>query len=126
VKIDCHEVEVKSLDKKIYPDLIPMPMVGYDGLQSGPTFVVRRGHGTLESIPSSCNFTRSKEAVIRFVNNCPMNMTVHVHGQYNHAPFEGWAADYKYPSKHKDYHYPNAQNVRTIWYYVRYDSYSIR
>jgi bilirubin oxidase len=45
-------------------------------------------------------------------------MSVHVHGQYNRAPFDGWAADYANPGQYKDYYYPNAQNARTIWYHV--------
>lgn len=44
-------------------------------------------------------------------------MSVHVHGQYNRAPFDGWAADYAHPNQYKDYHYPNAQNARTAWYH---------
>ncbi|RMZ70364.1 bilirubin oxidase [Pyrenophora seminiperda CCB06] len=42
---------------------------------------------------------------------------LHVHGQYNRAPFDGWAADYALPGQYKDYYYPNAQNARTIWYH---------
>jgi bilirubin oxidase len=45
-------------------------------------------------------------------------MSVHVHGQYNRAPFDGWAADMTAPGQYKDYYYPNAQNARTIWYHV--------
>jgi bilirubin oxidase len=45
-------------------------------------------------------------------------MSIHVHGQYNRAPFDGWAADYAAPRQYKDYYYPNAQNARTIWYHV--------
>lgn len=45
-------------------------------------------------------------------------MSVHVHGQYNRAPFDGFAADMTPPGSYKDYYYPNAQNARTIWYHV--------
>lgn len=61
------------------------------------------------------------EAVVRFANKGPTNVSVHVHGQYNRAPFDGWAADYAHPGQYKDYHYPNAQNARTIWYHVSQD-----
>jgi len=47
-------------------------------------------------------------------------MSIHVHGQYNRAPFDGWAVDYATPGQYKDYYYPNAQNARTIWYHVRH------
>lgn len=55
---------------------------------------------------------------MRFTNLSPTNASAHVHGQYNRAPFDGWAADYALPGQYKDYYYPNAQNARTIWYHV--------
>lgn len=66
----------------------------------------------------SPQLTYCAEAVVRFINRGPSKMSVHVHGQYNRAPFDGWAADYAQPGQYKDYHYPNAQNARTIWYHV--------
>ncbi|KAF2865147.1 bilirubin oxidase [Massariosphaeria phaeospora] len=99
--IDYYEVEVKTLKKQIYPNLPECDMIGYDGITPGPTFVMRQG----------------REAVVRFTNNGPTNVSVHVHGQYNRAPFDGWAADYALPGQYKDYYYPNAQNARTIWYH---------
>ncbi|KAH7132250.1 Cupredoxin [Dendryphion nanum] len=99
--IDYYEVEVKSFTKQIYPNLPPTEMVGYDGMSPGPTFLMQRG----------------REAVVRFSNNGPTKMSVHVHGQYNRAPFDGWAADYALGGQYKDYYYPNAQNARTIWYH---------
>lgn len=41
------------------------------------------------------------EAVVRFTNKGPTNMSVHVHGQYNRAPFDGWAGDYALPGQYK-------------------------
>lgn len=61
---------------------------------------------------------QGREAVVRFSNSGPTNMSVHVHGQYNRAPFDGWAADYATTGQYKDYYYPNTQNARTIWYHV--------
>lgn len=46
-------------------------------------------------------------------------MAAHVHGQFNRAPFDGWAGDTVAPGQYKDYYYPNAQNARTMWYHVR-------
>ncbi|KAF2710227.1 bilirubin oxidase [Pleomassaria siparia CBS 279.74] len=99
--IDYYEVEVKNFTKQIYPDLPPTQMVGYDGSSPGPMFVMQRG----------------REAVIRFSNKGPYTMAAHVHGQYNRAPFDGWAADYANPGQYKDYYYPNSQNARTLWYH---------
>ncbi|KAF2005748.1 hypothetical protein P154DRAFT_318772 [Amniculicola lignicola CBS 123094] len=99
--IDYYEVELKSHQKQIYPNLPPTDMTGYDGMSPGPMFIMQKG----------------REAVIRFSNNGPSDMSVHVHGQYNRAPFDGWAADTADPGQYKDYYYPNAQNARTIWYH---------
>lgn len=57
------------------------------------------------------------EAVVRFRNNGNKEIAVHVHGQYNRAPFDGWASDLAKPGEYKDYYYPNSQNSRTIWYH---------
>lgn len=101
-------------------------MVGYDGLHPGPTFIMRKGKGKSESISHIYNFSLFLEAVVRFANRGPINISTHVHGQYNRAPFDGWASDYTYPSQYKDYHYPNAQNARTIWYHVSTSEHAFR
>jgi bilirubin oxidase len=66
----------------------------------------------------TATFLPSTESVVRFSNHGQTNVSTHVHGQYNRAPFDGWAADYAQPGQYKDYHYPNAQDARTIWYHV--------
>lgn len=114
--IDYYEVEVRSIQKQIYPNLGVADLYAYDGLQPGPTFMMYKGRGKIYSVDACYEnllipFT---EAVVRFTNKSPTNSSVHVHGQYNRAPFDGWAADYALPGQYKDYYYPNAQNARTI------------
>ncbi|KAK1913807.1 hypothetical protein P3342_007052 [Pyrenophora teres f. teres] len=99
--IDYYEVQVTAIEKQVYPNLPATTLYTYDGIQPGPTFMMHKG----------------RQAVVRFTNNSPTNSSVHVHGQYNRAPFDGWAADYTLPGQYKDYYYPNAQNARTIWYH---------
>ncbi|KAF2470226.1 uncharacterized protein BDR25DRAFT_226954 [Lindgomyces ingoldianus] len=99
--IDYYEVELKSFQKQIYPNLKPTELVGYDGISPGPMFIMQKG----------------REAVVRFSNKGPTNLSVHVHGQYNRAPWDGWAGDIALPGQYKDYYYPNSQNARTIWYH---------
>jgi len=36
---------------------------------------------------------------------------------YSRTPFDGWAEDVTNPGQSKDYYYPNAQPVRTLWYH---------
>jgi len=117
--IDYYEVEVRQIQKQIYPNLGTTTLYAYDGMEPGPTFQMHQGRGRSDdSAPCPYLLTLSIEAVVRFTNNSPTNSSVHVHGQYNRAPFDGWAADYTYTGQYKDYYYPNAQNARTIWYHV--------
>jgi bilirubin oxidase len=67
----------------------------------GPTFKVKKG----------------TEAVVRFINHGEKPNSVHLHGSYSRAPFDGWADDTTEVGEYKDYYYPNAQNARTLWYH---------
>ncbi|KAF2203222.1 Cupredoxin [Delitschia confertaspora ATCC 74209] len=99
--IDYYDITIKPFEKQVYPNLGAAPMVGYDGMSPGPTFIMQQG----------------REAVVRFSNQGTKDISVHVHGQYNRAPFDGWASDLAKIGEYKDYYYPNAQNARTIWYH---------
>jgi bilirubin oxidase len=46
--IDYYEIDVKRLQKQIYPNLPATQLIGYDGLQPGPTFIMRKGRGKLD------------------------------------------------------------------------------
>jgi bilirubin oxidase len=71
------------------------------GMAPGPTFMVNKG----------------REAVVRFINHSDRTNSVHLHGSYSRAPFDGWADDTTDVGEYKDYYYPNAQNARTLWYH---------
>jgi FtsP/CotA-like multicopper oxidase with cupredoxin domain len=43
--------------------------------------------------------------------------SVHLHGSFSRAPFDGWAEDTTQPGEYKDYYYPNQQPSRTLWYH---------
>lgn len=78
---------------------------------------------------------RGREAVVRFVNSAPNDLSVHLHGSYSRAPFDGWAEDTTKNGQYKDYckilpvtlqticrvltisDYPNHQSARTLWYH---------
>lgn len=61
--------------------------------------------------------TKGREAVVRFSNHYTRNSSIHLHGSYSRTPFDGWAEDVTGPNQYKDYYYPNAQPVRTLWYH---------
>lgn len=96
-----YEVEIKPFEAQVYPDLRPAALVGYDGISPGPTFIVPRG----------------TESLVRFINHGELANSVHLHGSYSRAPFDGWAEDVTEVNQYKDYYYPNQQNARTLWYH---------
>ncbi|PVI08271.1 oxidase cueO precursor [Periconia macrospinosa] len=100
-QIDYYEFEIKEFESQIYPNLKPAKLVGYDGVSPGPTIRVKRG----------------RESVVRFVNKAKLATSVHLHGSYSRAPFDGWAEDLTEPGSYKDYYYPNKQSARTLWYH---------
>ncbi|KAI0997816.1 Bilirubin oxidase [Podosphaera aphanis] len=102
-QIDFYELTVRPFTKQIYPNLNATVMVGYNGIYPGPTFKVLQG----------------TQSLVRVVNDksSPNPASVHLHGSYSRAPFDGWADDMIMPGMYKDYYYPNAQAARTMWYH---------
>lgn len=96
-----YELEIKSFTKSIYPNLRSATLIGYDGMAPGPTIIIPRGI----------------ESIVRFINNADKENSVHLHGSYSRAPFDGWAEDLTQPGQFKDYYYPNQQAARTLWYH---------
>jgi bilirubin oxidase len=85
--IDYFEVDIKAFESQIYPNLGKTRFVGYDGQAPGPTFEVQQG----------------REAIVRFVNHSDRENSVHLHGSYSRAPFDGWADDTSLIGQFKDY-----------------------
>jgi len=86
-EIDFYEVDVKPFTQQVYPGLKPANLVGYDGVSPGPTF----------------RMTKGREAIVRFKNHGPKDLSVHLHGSYSRAPFDGWAEDTTKNGQYKDY-----------------------
>ena len=100
--IDYYEVTISPFTRKVYPNkAASAKFVGYDGIAPGPTFLVEKG----------------RETVVRFINNATMANSVHLHGSYSRAPWDGWAEDVTAPGEFKDYFYPNSQRARFLWYH---------
>lgn len=73
--IDYYEVDIKPLLAQKYPNLAPTRMVGYDGIAPGPQF----------------RMTQNREAIVRFINHGDRANSVHLHGSFSRAPFDGWS-----------------------------------
>lgn len=85
--IEYYEIDIKPFESQVYPNLGKTRLVGYDGMAPGPTFKVRKG----------------TEAVVRFINHSDRTNSVHLHGSYSRAPFDGWADDTTEVGQYKDY-----------------------
>lgn len=92
---------IENFEKSVYPNLGTTSLVGYNGMAPGPTIYAKRG----------------QEAVVRFINKSNRNSSIHLHGSYSRTAFDGWAEDMTAPGYYKDYYYPNAQPMRTLWYH---------
>jgi bilirubin oxidase len=101
VPIDYYEVTIEPFAQKIYPDLGPAYLVGYNSTAPGPTFWIEKG----------------RETVIRYLNHGNVSAAVHLHGSYTHSAWDGWASDDMAIGQFKDYYYPNSESARTIWYH---------
>ncbi|KAK3311811.1 Cupredoxin [Apodospora peruviana] len=99
--IDYYEIYINEFTTNVYPNKGDAVLVGYDGMSPGPTFLMQKG----------------RESVVRFVNNATMDNSVHLHGSYSRAPWDGWAEDVTAHGEFKDYFYPNSQAGRFLWYH---------
>jgi spore coat protein A, manganese oxidase len=83
---------------------------GYNGYTPGPTIVNQQG----------------QKAVVRQINSLPkvhpelrynVWTSTHLHGSCSLPQYDGYASDITNPGQYKDYHYPNVQDARTLWYH---------
>lgn len=107
--IDYYEIEIKSFEQQVYPagQFKPAKLVGYDGMSPGPTF----------------RMEKNREAVVRFISRAELDISVHLHGSYSRAPFDGWAEDVTKKGQYKDYCKSNFNQwgiIHPISYYIFY------
>ena len=94
--------------KQGYPEIIPglkTEVWGYEGLTPGPTIVAQRGRKVV---------VRHKNQIS---NPAHKHTSVHLHGNASLPQYDGYANDTTAPGEFKDYHYPNEQDARTLWYH---------
>jgi spore coat protein A len=107
--VDHYELAMRPTQTQVLPGLTTNAY-GYDGHVPGPTIKVRRG----------------RRCVVRLRNHLPANnplsgeaftTSVHLHGSGSLPQYDGYASDVTPPGFYKDYHYPNFQPARTLWYH---------
>ncbi len=106
---DYYRISMRATPIEIVPGFKTM-FFAYDGTVPGPTIQVDQG----------------RQAVVRHINTLPdVHPTlgyepwtsVHLHGSASLPQFDGYASDITHPGEFKDYHYPNFQPARTLWYH---------
>jgi FtsP/CotA-like multicopper oxidase with cupredoxin domain len=106
---DYYDMTMRSTTKEILPGF-KTEVWTYNGCFPGPTI----------------NNYRGRPAVVRHVNALPAKhprlgydatTSVHLHGSDSLPQYDGYASDITWPGQYKDYHYPNDQDARTLWYH---------
>ena len=85
------------------------PVFGYDGVFPGPRIELNRG------TPATVRMHNALPAVGPF--GSPAKTSTHLHGSASLPEYDGYASDVTAPGEYKDYHYPNHQPARTLWYH---------
>lgn len=85
-------------------------LLTYNGTFPGPTVRVERG--------TPIEFcVRNKLPQLHPTFGYEIKTSTHLHGSASLPQYDGYANDMTPSGYYKDYHYPNFQNARTIWYH---------
>src|SRR5215218_156540 len=105
-----YNITMQAQKVQILPSGYPATTIyGYNGITPGPTIVAQRGAPIvvrqINNLPQTAQF------------NYPTWTSVHLHGSASLPQYDGYASDVTNPGQYKDYHYPNIQDSRTLWYH---------
>ena len=106
--VQYYELDIDKFQQQVYPNLGPANLAGYNGRPVGPTFRIPVG----------------TESIVRLTNNNDLSASMHLHGAWSRAPWDGWADDLLETGQFKDYYYSGSQNARTIWYHDHADGHT--
>lgn len=82
----------------------------YGGTFPGPLISVDQGTPSVVRV-------RNKLPSLHPLFGYDFTTATHLHGSATLPQYDGYANDLTPPGYYKDYHYPNQQNARTIWYH---------
>ena len=107
---DFYELSQRMTNAKLLKGGRTTKMFGYNGHVPGPTIKATQG----------------RRIRLRVRNQLPprhpsigqeTTTSVHLHGSASKPQFDGYASDITPSGFYKDYHYPNFQAARTLWYH---------
>src|SRR3954451_3467333 len=85
------------------------------GPTPGPTIQCRRSENGRASDITVRQINRLQNQAWLY-SEAPWTST-HLHGSCSLPEYDGYASDVTQPGQYKDYHYPNVQDARTLWYH---------
>ncbi|HET7479644.1 MAG TPA: multicopper oxidase domain-containing protein [Rubrobacteraceae bacterium] len=107
---DYYEIKMMAARLPMLPGLPPTEIWGYNGITPGPTIQVMQGRKT---VIRQMNLLPDRHPVLGYESTT----SVHLHGSGSLPQYDGYANDTTSTGFFKDYHYPNNQNARTLWYH---------
>ena len=99
----------QKLGRPVPPGLTTT-LAGYNGIFPGPT--IRASQGTRAEVR-----IRNAFPPLGLLQPGAFNTVTHLHGSASLPQYDGYANDFTAPGNVKNYHYPNWQTARTLWYH---------
>ncbi|HEX8627714.1 MAG TPA: multicopper oxidase domain-containing protein [Catenuloplanes sp.] len=109
--VPCHHYTVT--EQRGVAQLLPglsTPVHGYNGSFPGPTIDIDQGTRAVLRVRNMLPATHPKFGH-------PFFTSTHLHGSASLPQYDGYANDVTPPGSYKEYHYPNFQPARTLWYH---------
>jgi FtsP/CotA-like multicopper oxidase with cupredoxin domain len=106
---DHFTVTERARRAQILPTLSTV-IFGYNGSAPGPTIKVRQGRRAILTVKNEL------PEIHPSLGQKP-STSVHLHGSASLPQFDGYANDLTRRGFFKQYHYPNVQPARTLWYH---------
>jgi spore coat protein A, manganese oxidase len=106
---DYYQITMKAAQVQILPGFPKTTIYGYNGIAPGPTLRTMKGR------PIVVRHINALPKVSQF--NYPTWTSVHLHSSASLPQYDGYASDVTMPGEFKDYHFPNIQPARTMWYH---------
>jgi FtsP/CotA-like multicopper oxidase with cupredoxin domain len=106
---DHFELTMKAGWAEMVPGLRTR-VFGYEGVVPGPTIQISRGRRSSVRM-------RNHLPALNPVGGDSFTTSVHLHGSGSLPEYDGYASDLTQPGLYKEYHYPNFQPARTLWYH---------
>ncbi len=104
-----YSITQKAADASIVPGMSTR-ILGYNGIFPGPTISVNQGTQAVVTMRNQLPKTHPDFGT-------PLATSTHLHGSASLPQYDGYASDVTQPGFRKDYHYPNFQPARTLWYH---------